>query len=164
MIRQSDTFCVTPIEQQSRRNSSLYSWWVLVVQRPYFLKKLPFESALVGVVEVHVGRGMVRVWQVLLTADRDDQAGTIRLHVPHGVVDRIGISKRRVEIIRTMDQGHVRVEHPILSFEDIHRILQIVKLVFDLLIVQRLFRVFVAWSLLEQVRIGGANSLNGCQP
>jgi hypothetical protein len=55
--------------------------------------------------------GWELIFQMLRTCDIDDEPGGLRLDITHGVVDRVSIHIRRVDIILGMNEHHPRVEY-----------------------------------------------------
>jgi hypothetical protein len=47
---------------------------------------------------------VVRVRQAPRSTHRDDQAGAVRLHITHRVIDGICIGVPRIEVIRPVDK------------------------------------------------------------
>src|SRR5262249_46568423 len=64
--------------------------------------------------ELDLRRDGLRVRQTLRPPDRDDQPRAVGLHVAQRVIDRIGISERRVHVFLAVDQRHVGVELPVI--------------------------------------------------
>jgi hypothetical protein len=115
--------------------------------------------------EVDVGSGVVRVRQAPRSTDRDDQAGAVRLHITHRVIDGIRIGVRRIEVIRAVDKRDIRVEFPIVALQDLHPVLELVKVGLDDFVIQLLFRIVVAGRVVKLVRCGVCQfSRNGVQP
>ena len=123
---------------------------------PVEVERISVRQTLVREIEMHIGGGVVRVRQVLQAAHRDDDAGTVCLHISYRIIDRIGIGVRRIHIIRTVDQTDKGVKHAIFAIQYIRPVLKLVELVFDLLVVLHFSWDTVARSVLQQVGIRGA--------